>query len=72
MSEKKLTIIVDDNSDNKCNNHCDNEYNTQEYNLKCSHCSKPITELHAPLTCGCIICNCLCPNWSQCPKMDKE
>lgn len=36
--------------------------------MRCAHCEKEIREIHAPLTCGCVICDCMCPNWHLCPK----
>ena len=40
--------------------------------IQCGHCGGGMEELHAPLTCGCAICNCLCPCWHDCPKFDRE
>ena len=36
--------------------------------MQCAHCGGGLEELHAPLTCGCVICNCMCPCWHECPK----
>ena len=45
------------------------KYCNNLYTLRCNHCDKQIYELHAPLTCGCIICDCMCENWTICPKL---
>ena len=63
LSNKKETGSANLHSSEYCNN---------LYNIKCNHCDKPIYELHAPLTCGCIICDCMCENWSKCPKITSK
>ena len=40
--------------------------------MECGHCGGGMEELHAPLTCGCVICNCMCPCWHDCPKHAEE
>ena len=75
----KLFLQVDDNSsDHTLTNKLEptsnklhsSVYCNNLYALRCNHCDKPIYELHAPLTCGCVICDCMCEKWSICPKIN--
>ena len=40
--------------------------------MQCGHCGGGMEELNAPLTCGCVICDCMCPCWHDCPKHQVE
>ena len=35
---------------------------------KCDHCGGESDKMGPPLTCGCTICDCMCPKWHTCPK----
>ena len=67
--EDSSDLILSNKIETTSNKLDTSEYYNNLYTLKCNHCDKPIYELHAPLSCGCIICDCMCENWTICPKI---
>jgi len=64
-----LKIIIENLEDTQKPNQADmTDEQSPLPKVKCDHCGGDTDNMGPPLTCGCTVCDCMCPKWHICPK----